>query len=68
MLGGHVTATLILEQGFHQGYVISPYIFILMVEILLIKVNYTWNLKGFTFATMASKSETFALWKDLRST
>ena len=37
---------------------ISPYIFILMVEILLI--NYTKNLKVITFATMESRSETFA--------
>ena len=60
MLGGHLTAKIILEQGVPQGDVISPYIFILMVEILLIKINYTKNLKGITFATMESRSETFA--------
>ena len=55
MLGGHLTAKIIIEQGVPQGDVISTYNFILMVEILLIKINYTKNLKGITFAT----TETF---------
>ena len=59
MLGGHITAKIILEQGVPQGDVTSPYIFILMVEILLIKINYTKNLMGNTFATMESRSEAF---------
>ena len=49
-----------LDQGVPQGDVISPYVFILMVEILLLKINYTKNLTGITFATTESKSETFA--------
>ena len=31
-----------------------------MVEMLLIKINYSKNLKGITFATHESRSETFA--------
>ena len=40
--------------------VISPYLFILMVEMLLIKINYSKKIKGITFATHESRSETFA--------
>jgi len=49
-----------LEQGVPQGDVVSPYIFILMVEILLLKINYTKNLTGINFATHEARSETFA--------
>ena len=38
---------------------ISPYIFILMVAILLIKINYTNNLNCIILATKKSRSETF---------
>ena len=48
------------EQGVPQGDVVSPYIFILAVEILLIKINHTKNLKGITYAKKESRSETFA--------
>ena len=37
MMVGHLTAKIILENAVPQGDVISPYIFILIVEILLIK-------------------------------
>ena len=60
LLGGHLTSKIMLEQGVPQGDVISPYIFILMVEILLIKINYTKNLKGIRYAKKESRSETFA--------
>ena len=59
-LGGHLASKILLEQGVPQGDVISPYIFILMVEILLIKINYTKNLKGIRYAKRESRSETFA--------
>ena len=59
-MGGNLSEKIILSQGVPQGDVISPYIFILMVEILLIKINHTKNLKGITYAQHESRSETFA--------
>ena len=59
-MSGHLTDTINLEQGVLQGAVISPYLFILMVEMLLIKINHTKNLTGITYATHESRSETFA--------
>ena len=60
LMGGHISDIIQLEQGVPQGDVISPYIFILMVEILLLKINYTKNITGITFALNESRSETFA--------
>ena len=39
---------------------VSPYIFILAVKILLIKINHTKNLRGILYAKKESRSETFA--------
>ena len=44
LMGGHLTEKIILEQGVPQGDVVSPYVFILMVEVLLIKINHTANI------------------------
>ena len=60
LMGGHMSETIKLEQGVPQGDVISPYIFIMMVEILLLKINYTKNITGITYAHTESRSETFA--------
>ena len=60
LMGGHMSEKIHLNQGVPQGDVISPYIFILMVEILLIKINHTKNIKGITFAQQESRSETLA--------
>ena len=60
LLGGHLTESIYLEQGVPQGDVISPYLFILMVEILLIKITNTKNITGITYATQESRAETFA--------
>ena len=59
-MGGHLTEKIILEQGVPQGDVVSPYVFILMVEILLIKINHTANIEGINFAKSEGRSETFA--------
>ena len=40
LLGGELTKKILLEQGVPQGDVVSPYIFILAVEILLIKIKH----------------------------
>ena len=60
LMGGHMSSPIKLEQGVPQGDVVSPFIFILMVEILLLKINYTKNLTGIIFATYEARSETFA--------
>ena len=60
LLGGHLTDSIKLEQGVPQGDVISPYLFIIMVEILLIKITSTKNITGITYATKEARAETFA--------
>ena len=60
LMGGHMSDKISLNQGVPQGDVISPYIFIVMVEILLLKINHTKNLTGIIFAQVESRSETFA--------
>ena len=45
-MDGHLTEKILLEQGVPQEDIILPYIFIIAVEILLIKINQTKNLKG----------------------
>ena len=53
------TERIFLRQGVRQGDV-SPYIFILAVEILLIKINFTKHIKGIVFDKHEARSETFA--------
>ena len=55
-----MTDKIYLRQGVPEGDIISHYIFILMVEILLLKLNFTKNLTGITFAKLESRSVTFA--------
>ena len=55
-----MTDKIYLHHGVPQGDIISPYVFILMVEILLLKLNFTKNLTGITFAKLESRSKTFA--------
>ena len=60
LTGGHLTDKIILEQGVPQGDIISPYLFIIMVEILLIKISYTQHITGITYAKHEARAETFA--------
>ena len=46
LMGEHLTEKIILEQGVPQGDVISPYVFIIMVEVLLIKITKQSTSKG----------------------
>ena len=39
VVNGHMSSTFKLQQGEPQGDVVSPYIFLLMVKILLIKIT-----------------------------
>ena len=48
------------NKGSPRVDVISPYVFILMVEVLLIKINHTANIEGINFAKFEGRSETFA--------
>ena len=57
---GYFSEIILLMQGVPQGDIISPYIFILAVEILLIKINYTKHIRGIVFAKHEVKSEIFA--------
>ena len=59
-LGGHLTDAIKLEQGVPQGDIISPYLFLLMVEVLLIKITKTKNMEGVTYFKTESRAEAFA--------
>ena len=50
LLGGHLTEEILLGQGVPQGDIISPYLFIIMIEILLIKITKSKNITGKTYA------------------
>ena len=45
LLGDELTKKILLEQRLSQGDVVFPYVFMLAVEILLIKVNLTKNIE-----------------------
>ena len=60
LLGGHLSKKIFLEQGVPQGDVISPYIFLLSVEILALKIKYTKNLTEVIFAKEEERAEIFA--------
>ena len=51
---------IILEQGVPQGDILSPYIFNICVEILLLKITQTDKLDGVTFAKVESRCEAYA--------
>ena len=51
---------ILFEQGVPQGNVISPYIFLLSVEILALKIKHTKNLTGITYAWREARAEIFA--------
>ena len=60
MMRGNLTDRIFLKRGVPQGDILLPYMFILTVEILLIKINFTRNIKEINFAKKESRSETFA--------
>ena len=60
ILGGHLSKKILLEQGVPQGDVISPYISLLSVEILALKIKHTKNLTGITYAKREARAEIFA--------
>ena len=60
LMDGHLTEKIYLEQGVPQGDIISPYIFIIAVEILLIKITTSKNIKGVKIGKKECKAQTFA--------
>ena len=60
---GNFSEIILLKQGVPQGDIISPYIFVLAVEVLLIKLNYTKNItgiKGITYTKRGGRHKAFA--------
>ena len=49
---GYFSERIRLREGVPQGDIICPYVFILAVETLLIKINYTKHIKGIVFPDM----------------
>ena len=60
LLNGHLTDIIPLEQGAPQGNIISPFIFIIVVEILLIKITKSKIMKGVKMDEEECKAQTFA--------
>ena len=60
MMGGFLTEQIKLLQGVPQGDIISPFIFILCVEILLIKITKTKLITGITYGKKPDKANTYA--------
>ena len=60
LMGGHLTNKILLKQGVPQGDIISPFIFIIVVEILLIKITTSKHIKGLTLGSSEIRAQTFA--------
>ena len=60
LMGGHFTKKVLLKQGVPQGDIISPFIFTIAVEILLIKITNSKNIKGIPYENYTMKGQTFA--------
>ena len=51
IINGHLSSAIKLQQGVPQDDVVSPYIFLLMVEILLINITERKHLTGVKYAS-----------------
>ena len=60
LMGGHMTERIFLRQGVPQGDIISPFIFIIAVEILLIKITKSKNIIGLKHGSREIRAQTFA--------
>ena len=60
LIGGHLTDRILLKQGVPQGDIISPFIFIIVVEILLIKITKSKHIKGLQLGQSKICAQTFA--------
>ena len=60
IINGHLSSTIKLQQGVPQGDVVSPYIFLLMVDIMLIKITKNKHLTGVKYASEEDRASGFA--------
>ena len=60
LMNGFMEDKINLQQGVPQGDILSPLIFNIMVEILLLKVGYTTSLDGVVLPTGESRVESYA--------
>merc|ERR1712055_556566 len=60
IINGHLSSSIKLQQGVPQGDVVSPYIFLPIVEILLIKISKTKHLTGVKYASNEDRASGFA--------
>ena len=60
MMNGFMEEKIFLQQGVPQGDILSPLIFILVVEFLLLKIGYTKTIKGVFFPHGEARAEAYA--------
>ena len=60
LLGGYLTYKILLEQGFPKGDMISSNIFIIAVEVLLIKITKSKHIKSIQMADKECSDQTIA--------
>ena len=61
LLGGHLTLKILLEQEVPQGDILSSFILIITVEIILIKITKSRDIKGIKLQTQEEiRAQTFA--------
>ena len=60
MMNGFMEEKIYLQQGVPQGDILSPLIFLLVVEFLLLKIGYTKTLKGVFFPHGEARAEAYA--------
>ena len=60
MMDGFMGEKITLEQGVPQGDVLSPYIFNIAVEFLLMKISNTSSIEGIKFARNECRAKTYA--------
>ena len=60
LLNGRLTDKILLKQGVPQGDIISPFIFIIAVETLLIKITKSKNIEGVKMDGELCKAQTLA--------
>merc|ERR1711940_205788 len=60
VINGHMEEKITLDQGVPQGDILSPYIFNICVEMLLLKITETKTLEGVTWAKSQNRCEAYA--------